>query len=164
LLEQARKEGFRQGEAAGRNRATAELQPVLEKLARSIEELAALRPQLRRDAESDMLRLALAIARRVLRRELAVDPDALRGLALAALEKLNAIEIYRVRVHPSLASQLESLVAASRSRTALEVIADAGSAPGSIVFETARGNMDASIDTQLAEIERGLADRLGRSC
>src|SRR5690242_3574723 len=50
LLEQARKEGFRQGEAAGRNRATAELQPVLEKLARSIEELAALRPQLRRDA------------------------------------------------------------------------------------------------------------------
>jgi flagellar assembly protein FliH len=110
-----------------------------------------------------MLRLALAIARRVLRRELAVDPEALHGLALAALEKLNAIEIYRVRVHPSLAAQLERLLAASPARAALEVIGDPGSAPGSIVFETARGNMDASVDTQLAEIERGLADRVGRS-
>jgi flagellar biosynthesis/type III secretory pathway protein FliH len=29
-----------------------------------------------------------------------------------------------------------------------------------VVVETARGKLDASLDTQLAEIERGLADRL----
>jgi flagellar biosynthesis/type III secretory pathway protein FliH len=28
------------------------------------------------------------------------------------------------------------------------------------VFESARGNLDASIESQLQEIERGLADRL----
>ena len=48
-----------------------------------------------------MVQLSLAIARRMLRRELAVDPDALHGLVLAALEKLQAQEICRVRVHPS---------------------------------------------------------------
>jgi flagellar biosynthesis/type III secretory pathway protein FliH len=30
------------------------------------------------------------------------------------------------------------------------------------VFETARGNLDASVESQLGEIERGLADILRR--
>jgi hypothetical protein len=29
------------------------------------------------------------------------------------------------------------------------------------VFDTAMGTLDASVETQLAEIEKGLADRLG---
>ena len=33
---------------------------------------------------------------------------------------------------------------------------------GSAVFETSRGELDASVDTQLAEIERGLTDVLER--
>ena len=41
----------------------------VERLARTIDELAGLRPRLRREAEADMVKLALAIARRVLRRE-----------------------------------------------------------------------------------------------
>ncbi len=34
--------------------------------------------------------------------------------------------------------------------------------PGAVVFETERGNLDASVESQLQEIERGLADRLRR--
>ena len=53
-----------------------------------------------RRAEADTVRLAIEIARRVLHRELSVDPSALEALIKAALEKLQAQEIYRVRVHP----------------------------------------------------------------
>jgi flagellar biosynthesis/type III secretory pathway protein FliH len=42
----------------------------------------------------------------------------------------------------------------------VEVLPDAAREPGSVIFETSRGNLDASVDTQLQEIERGLADRL----
>ena len=52
---------------------------MLERLARAIDELAGLRPRLRQEAEADLVQLALAIARRVLRREIAVDPEALHG-------------------------------------------------------------------------------------
>jgi flagellar biosynthesis/type III secretory pathway protein FliH len=31
-----------------------------------------------------------------------------------------------------------------------------------VIFETRHGNLDASVDSQLQEIERGLADRLRR--
>ncbi len=154
--------GFREGEAAGRSRAAAEVQPVVERMARSIEDLAGMRPRLRREAEADVVKLAIAIARRVIRRELAVDPEALRGLALAALEKLQVQEISRVRVHPSQAAALTALLRERSCGTAVEVISDAASNPGAVVFETSRGNLDASVESQLCEIERGLADTLRR--
>src|ERR1700693_3503863 len=55
--------GAREGETAGRNRAAAELQPVMDRLARSIEEVGSLRARLRSEAEGDLIHLALAIAR-----------------------------------------------------------------------------------------------------
>lgn len=161
-VREAHAAGFREGEAAGRQRAAADLDPVLDRLARSIREMAGLRGEIRRQAEADMLRLALEIARRVLRRELAVDPDAIHGLVLAALEKLQGQEISRVKVHPSHAALVSGLLRKSGAGQAVEVIADASREPGAVIFETERGNLDASVDAQLREIERGLADCLRR--
>jgi len=161
-IEQARAAAFREGEYTGRKQAAAEVQPVIDRLARSVEELALLRPRLRREAEHDMLRLALAVARRVLRRELVVDPEALHGLALAALEKISTEQIHRVRVHPSMAPQMRALLDKSAARQAVEVMPDAAREPGALIFETERGNLDVSVETQLQEIERGLTDRLER--
>jgi flagellar assembly protein FliH len=159
---EARAAGMREGEAAGRARAAAEAQPVLERMARTIDELAGLRPRLRREAEADLVKLAIAIARRVIRRELAVDPDALHGLVRAALEKLQGQELSRVRVHASQVSAISALLRERPGGAAIEVAADPSGDPGAAVFETSRGNLDASVDSQLNEIERGLADTLRR--
>ncbi|HUI53646.1 MAG TPA: FliH/SctL family protein [Bryobacteraceae bacterium] len=159
-LRDAHAAGVREGETAGRNRASAELQPVIDRLGHAIQDLANLRARLRHEAEADLVQLALAIARRVLRREMAIDPDALHGLILAALEKLQGQEIARVKVHPSHAGLLKSCVQQLVSGSPVEVVADPSRPPGTVIFETARGNLDASVDAQLQEIERGLADRL----
>ena len=156
----ARAAGFREGEASGRKNATAEVQPMLERLARSIDEMAALRARYRKEAEGDMVRLSLAIARRILRRELAVDSDAMHGLVLGALEKLQSQEICRVRVHPTHAAIVAACLEKAAGGTPVEVVSDASREPGTVVFETDRGNLDASVDSQLQEIERGLIDRL----
>jgi flagellar assembly protein FliH len=159
-VREAHAAGIREGEIAGRNRAGAELQPVLERLARSIQEITNLRARLRREAESDVVQLALAIARRVVRREIVADPDALRGLVVAALEKLHGQEISRVKVHPSHSAMVKASLQQVLSGGLVEVLSDSSRELGSVVFETARGNLDASVDTQLQEIERGLTDRL----
>jgi flagellar biosynthesis/type III secretory pathway protein FliH len=44
--------------------------------------------------------------------------------------------------------------------TQVEVIADSSREPGAVIFETSCGNLDASVESQLREIERGLAERL----
>src|SRR5215831_13948203 len=51
--------GLREGEAAGRARAAAELQPVLDRLARTIHEIGGLRARLRAEAEADLVQLSL---------------------------------------------------------------------------------------------------------
>jgi flagellar assembly protein FliH len=157
---EARAAGLREGEAAARHRAAAELKATLDRVAQSLQELAGWRARLRREAEADLVRLALEIARRVVRREIAVDPDALRGLAAAALEKLRGQDISRVKVHPSHAALLAACLKQAPGGNTVEVVADASREPGALIFETARGNLDASVDAQLQEIERGLVDRL----
>jgi flagellar assembly protein FliH len=44
----------------------------------------------------------------------------------------------------------------------LELVSDAKLPRGSAIFETSRGDLDASIDTQLLEIERGFTDIIRR--
>lgn len=151
--------GYREGEAAGRGQAAAELKPVLERLARGIQEIAGLRPQVLRDSAAELVNLSLGIARRILHRQLSVDPAALEGLVSGALQKLPGQEICRIRIHPELEPGIRQALA-REGRGGLPLIADGTLERGAILVETARGKLDASLETQLAEIGRGLADRL----
>ena len=160
-LREAHQTGFREGEAAGRSAAQAELRPVLERLGSTIEELARLRPQLREQAERDLIRLAVAIARRILRRELTVDPEAIAGLVKAALDQLATEERVCVKVHPEHEAAVRACLANAGRSSAIEIATDPALERGSAIFETARGDLDASAEAQLAEIERGLTDRCG---
>lgn len=162
-LRDARAAGLREGEERVRAVAAAEVDAAVNRMAVAVTELAGMRARLRREAEADLIRLAVAIARRILHRELAVDPDALRGLVLSALEKLQTQEVSRVRVHPDHAALLRASVEAMAGHRPPEVVADASCESGTLVFETTRGNLDVSVETQLEEIERGLTDRLRRS-
>jgi flagellar assembly protein FliH len=119
----------------------------------------AARDRLRRESEEDLVRLAVAIAQRILHRQLSVDPDAITGIIKAGFEKLKRQEICRVRVHPAHQAALCSLLPAGGARQT-EVLADPSLQLGGVVFETSRGDLEASVDTQLREIERGLTDRL----
>lgn len=159
-VREARAAGAREAENAAKTRAAAEVQTTLEKFAHSAADLAQLRSRLRKQAEGDAVRLALAIARRVIRRELAVDPEAIRGLVVAGLEKLQAQEIYRVRASRPHAAAVTKILQEMAGHIKIETVADGSLQPGSVIFETNHGNLDASVDSQLGEIERGLADHL----
>lgn len=157
-LETARRQGFEAGETAGRQSLVGQVEAMQLKLARSIEELTGARPRYRREAEQDVVALALAVARRILHRELTVAPEALLGLVKAALDKIEAREVHQVRVSPSDAAMVRQFFEKMGLPQRVEVIADANLGAGSVSIETSRGLLDASVDTQLAEIERGFAD------
>jgi flagellar assembly protein FliH len=157
---EARDAAYAEGEKAARNQDAAEVRKVVEKLALSIQELAGLRPKLRSQAEGDVVRLAMAIAKRVVHRELTLDPDSIVALVKAALEKLRVQETVRVKVHPDHQKIVKEFLARSAETAHIEVIGDASAGLGGVVFETARGEFDVSTEVQLDEIEKGLTDRL----
>jgi flagellar assembly protein FliH len=152
---------YREGAAAGKKEAAAELRPLLERVSHSVEELATMRANLRRTAEADLVRLAIAIARRVLHRELTIDPEAVGALVRHALETIGTREKIRIRAHSEIAAAVRSTLEKRNALAAVEIAVDHSLPCGSLFFEMERGGLDASIDTQLEEIERGLADRLG---
>ncbi len=159
-IEAARRQAFAEGEAQGRAQASGLLEPVLARLARSLEDVANLRPRLREEAESDVVQLSLAIARRILHRELSLEPEAIQALVQVALDRLAKQEIYRVRIHPAQEHAIRAALAVHHS--GVEVVVDPRLEVGALMFETNRGKMDASVAAQFEEIERGLTDRVKR--
>jgi flagellar assembly protein FliH len=162
LEHEAYHRGFSEGKAVGREQASADVQPVLDQLGRSLATLSSLRSRIRADAEGDLLKLAISIARRVLHRELTLDPESIEGLIRVALEKLHSRELCRVRVHPDQEAAIRGSLERFSNSHKVELIADSSMQCGDVLFETAHGNLDASIESQLREIERGFADRLNR--
>lgn len=163
------KAAYLQGQAEGGaavQRASQEeahkVEPVIARLNQIIQELAGARKRFRNEAEADTVKLAIAIARRLLHRELATDPDAILGLVLAAFQKLNARETHRLRVSTTDAALLQEHRARLDLPPGLEILGDSSLEQGSVVFETSRGELDASVSTQLTEIDRGFTDIIRR--
>ena len=161
-VRQARDRGYQEGLAAGKEIGAADVHPTIERLLQTCSEVVGLRARIRKETEADLVTLTLAIARRVLRRELSVDPEAIQGVVNAALSKMQAKEITLVRTNPEHVATVRSYFDAAGIGAGVEIASDATLPVGGIVLETKRGNVDASVDTQLQEIERGFADRLGR--
>ena len=162
LIEDARREAFAAGMASAREQAQQELRPIIENLTKSLNELARLRDVIRTQATNDLVRLAVSIAARIIHRDVAIDPDALTGLVTAAFGKLQSREIHRVRMHPAMEPLVSKCLEQTGAPKNLVLNPDPGLSPGDLFFETAQGSLDASVDTQLGEIERGLIDKLER--
>jgi flagellar assembly protein FliH len=155
-VREAHQRGFREGETAAMQKMAEQVKVKIENLGRSIEQLALHRAKIQREAEPELVRLSMAIARRIMRRELTVDPESLLGLLKAGLEKIESAEAHRVRVNPEHASTVAALL--EGSARPIEVASEPGLPVGSVIFETSRGSIDVGMETQLKEIERGFAD------
>ena len=79
-----------------------------------------------------------------------------------AIEKLQSRDLCRVRVHPDQAPAIRASFERFSNSHKVELVADPSLQIGDVMFETATGTLDASIESQLQEIDRGFADRLER--
>jgi flagellar assembly protein FliH len=159
-LAQVKQEAFAEGLRKAREEAGAQVKSLQDSVGQTLVSLAQTKRKLRQEGEVELLKLSLAIARRILHREVSIDPEALHGLVHAALQKLQNREISRVRVNPSGADAVRTALERIGAAPAIEISADPSLKSGDIIFETQFGELDASIDSQLAEIQRGFADRL----
>lgn len=157
-VQAAYQQGVEAGEATAAQRAGTLAAPVLQNFGAIVRELTGARHNARREAEESMVRLAIAIARRVLHREISTDPLAILGLVRTGLDRLSARELHRLRLSPVDAQIAQDNRGDLQLPPAVEIVSDPTLPPGSAIFETTRGELDASISSQLGEIERGFAD------
>ena len=156
---------YQKGLKDGEQRAEEERKKYAEwntSLASAVQTIVDLKVTVRQETIRDLISLSLGIARRILHREVHVDPDALRGIVQVAIERINREDLVRIHTHPNHCMALEHAITELSPTPPVEIVADQNLAEGSVVLETTRGNLDGSIDTQLNEIRRGMADVLRR--
>jgi len=126
-------------------------------LARLVQQFAAERDRYFERIETEVVRLALAIAARILRREAQTDPLLLLGAVRVALGQLSGATRLRLRVpvaHSSLWNDAVALLPSRAFRP--EVVSDAAMRLGECILESEFGSVDLAVPAQLAEIERRL--------
>jgi flagellar assembly protein FliH len=158
IQREAFRQGHEEGERAGEERAAAQYREAIAGLGRSALQAATLKSRLRQEAERELVELAFGIARRILRREVSVDPAAVVGLVRGCLDQYSRAEISRLQVHPQDFAAITEFFRQNPTPQ-IELVADPKVSRGGAILQTARGVLDARFETQLEEIEKGLTDR-----
>ena len=136
----------------------------MQQVAKLIDQFAQERDGFLRAVEKEVVKLALAVAARILRREAQMDPLLLTGAVRVALGQLSGSTEAQVRVPPSeLELWKDALALLPNLAIKPKVIAGEGMLLGDCVIETALGSVDLGIRSQLGEIERGFFDCAGAS-
>lgn len=156
--------GFEKGEQAGAEAAERELRELKASLRGQIAELEGLRAQSLREAEAELLDLALAVARKVVQHELAARPDSVAVLLRRVLAGLAHASRVVVRMHPEDIRRLEGLEppppggAAVGERPRFEP--DSSVTPGGFRVETDLGDVDARVERRFQVVEEAFRREL----
>ncbi len=160
-FEAGRVRGIEEGRTAEREAQAEMLAAARERTARQsselLEDFAKQRERYFHAAEQEIVRLALAVAARILRREAAIDPLLLLGAVRAALGQVADSAEVRVRVPAAeLALWAEAIALLPNLAERPTVLAGEGMQTGECRIETALGSADLSLRSQLGEVERVL--------
>ncbi len=159
LQAEAHKEAFEQGLAEGRAAGRAEIRAQVERLSGMFYDLARPFEVLDTEVERELLTLAMALARQIVRRELKTDPTQIIGIIREAIAALPvAAREVRVHLHPEDAAVVRDNLAPTENERAWMIVEDPVMARGGCQINTSTSRIDARLETRLAAI---LSELLG---
>jgi flagellar assembly protein FliH len=151
--------GREQGLAEGREAAQAELRSARQALEAALGELAEARRRLVDGSRGPLLRLALHVARRIVRAEAAASAEVAARALDAATERARDAAIVRVRVHPRDKAAIDQ---ACLGGPCPDVVADPAVSPGGCLVETECGTVDATVESQWDTVRAALDEALAQ--
>jgi flagellar assembly protein FliH len=159
----AREEGQRDGESRARAFFGEQLDKLRGALAQTVADFAPERASYYERVESEVVQLALTIARKVLHREAQVDPLVLAGIVRVALDKMESGTKVSVKVAPQQVAEWRAFFESHMPPERVpEVIEDGSVSDDTCVLQTALGTTELGLEVQLREIEQGLADLMAQ--
>ena len=157
LEKEAYEKGFAQGEKAGMELGEKRFDSVIKSFTEGLEEVKKLKEALYQKSEQEMLKLVLAIARRVIQKDASTDEKIILSMIQSALKYVADQEEITVKLNPSdleFASQHRGEIIKGMKKVIFE--GDGGILRGGVVIESNRGVIDGGIEKHLQEIEEKL--------
>lgn len=149
--------GYAQGERAGAEAAASRADAMLRRLAQTLDELQVLRAELIRRTEREVVELSLAIARKILHREVALDHELLLAMARVALDRLADVATASIRLHPDdYAATVQARGSTAVTSHGVQIVSDASVRRGGCVVHSEFGSVDVGISAQIDELTQAL--------
>jgi flagellar assembly protein FliH len=163
-LQEAYERGRLQGiaEAVGARSAGEEAERLAtsERIATLLERIAHQTSQYMCGLEQEAYRFALAVAERIVKREITLDDSVVMRQVRDAIHRIIGVETITIRVHPDdetlVRSHRPALLSSSDSVREISVEGDDTVERGGCILASATGNVDARIGSQLRQIESAL--------
>jgi flagellar assembly protein FliH len=157
--------GYEEGLSAGTTAGEQQAAEMIQQVAAIVDQATELHDGMLHEAEPEMVALCLEISRKIIQAELRTNPDVVKSVLGAAVQKINGSPRVTIKVN---AAHLEAvrkhwLTAYGSNYREKEWIieGDANVTPGGCVLDTKYGSIDAQIGTQFAEIQKTFALLLG---
>ena len=147
-------QGYAQGERAGAEAAAARSEAVLQRLKQTVGELQALRAEMIHKTERQVVQLAIAMARRIVHREISLDPELLSAMARVALDRLGESATATIRLHPD--DYAATAGSSHQADGVVRVVADPMVRRGGCMVQSEFGLIDVSADAQIQELATAL--------
>ncbi len=125
-------------------------------LQRAAAEVRAFRDEVARETESNLVDLALAVARKVLAQEVQAGRYDVGPIVQAALEAAPTRREAVVHLNPADLERLEAAWTDASAAPGVHLAADPTLAAGECVVETAEGTVEARVEDALEQIEAAL--------
>ena len=148
--------GYEQGERSGAEAAGKRGEAMLRRLSETLTELTSLRASMIRQTEGQIVELALAVARRIVHREVTLDRNLLIAIVRVALDRLGESAHVTVRLHPEEFEATSAARVAEFAGSDITFVPDARVGRGGCRVESEMGMLDAGVDAQIQEIARAL--------
>lgn len=129
---------------------------IREQLVETIEKLANLSSEIVTHVESDLVELAVLIAKKIVRREVTIDREIALTLVRVSLSKLNQRTAAEVHLNPEDLAFINNRLDSIDFRGALTLVEDPSIPLGGCLVHTETGDVDARIESQFDEIAFGL--------
>ncbi|NQS98240.1 MAG: hypothetical protein HQ591_07290 [candidate division Zixibacteria bacterium] len=157
-IERVSEESFKEGRQKGLDEGHISVQNALESLEKLGQGLAASEKAFLLNAERHVITLALAVAKRIIGREVESDREIVLHTVRESLKQVADKATIIIRVNPeeldNVISHRRELQAIDRNFPELEFEADEKISLGACVVETRTGSIDGRFESQLEEIER----------
>ena len=159
---EAYEKGFSEGQRAGGEVGEKMAEALLKQYSTSLDALNKLRREIFTTSEREVIHLSLEIARKIIRREVAIDEELILTLVKVALSRVADQALITVRVSPRDYHFLDRHHAAGLMGAdvgtlseSVKLVEDPLIARGGCIIETESGTIDARVEEQLREIEKG---------
>ncbi len=164
LRENASSQGYAEGLKKAQIDIEADRQMAMDQSKQILEDARRTKIEILSSTEPDMVRLVLAIAKKVIVADLMIQPEAIVEIIRQAIANLDNPDNLRVYVNPADIALITDaivwggLTEIGSREIAVEVKGDLRISKGGSIIESADGNVDARLETRMETVEKAFLD------